>query len=227
MNAPSKTSIVVNLSLSEIAALTWRASRGAGFHWGEADEAVFAATWLSRAGFEWVDILLGILKDTGTCRPIVKAGHWSGQTALCPLRTGIALCDFATLPQSFAAGKLVLEKVGNVGFLLPFVARAGEGLNRPLSMLAGDIRASLFPGRPPSIEQQGTGNSHFSCGVVQAVIAFSDIGDDAVQREWPEHHHGSITHQQYQELSAFALQMTVPTSAKSLAGAGAAGDDND
>ena len=96
MNTMSPVCATLDLSLSEIAALSCRAARGAGFEWGEADEAAFASVWLSRAGIAWIDTLLAVL-DTArrSGSPLVAEGRWRGPGALCPLLTGIALAAMA------------------------------------------------------------------------------------------------------------------------------------
>ncbi|MFP4043155.1 MAG: DUF3726 domain-containing protein [Rhodosalinus sp.] len=87
----------VRLSLSEIEALCFKAARGAGLDWGEAEEAGWAAAWLSRAGLAGPTIILGLLKDLAALeRPVPGPGRWEPRArAQCPLRTGIALADFA------------------------------------------------------------------------------------------------------------------------------------
>lgn len=53
----------MSYSIGEIAALSRRAVRGAGYPWGIADEAAWAVSWLQRAGLPGADALASGLAD--------------------------------------------------------------------------------------------------------------------------------------------------------------------
>lgn len=55
----------VKLSLGEVEALCKKAARGAGLPWGLAEEAGFAARWLSAHGFDGAGLLLADLEAGG------------------------------------------------------------------------------------------------------------------------------------------------------------------
>jgi hypothetical protein len=228
MNATVRLSDSLDMSASEIAALTWRAARGVGFQWGEADEAAFASTWLCAEGFDWIEILLAVLRNRETCAPVVSAGKWSGPAPLCPLRAGIALGDFAMLPQGLADGELVLEPVSNPAFILPFATRASDMLARPLLVRVGDFEALLTPDMDqPFRVRFRRGAAAVPREPATILISVADKAHGATHADEPARHCGGVSPILHRELSALAMQMTVPTSALSLAGAGAAGDDND
>lgn len=225
MTGAGCTQQFVYMSLSEISALSCRAARGAGFEWGAADEAASAAVWLSRAGIDWLDLLLRVLRDSASSAPHVAVGCWRGDTRLCPLRTGIALSDFAALPEGLAKGSLKLASVARPLFLIPFAARAAETLSVPLRISTGKFDICLAPGAPPVFavtQPDEDGGAESPCDIL---IGFCEA--PATLPVWPGRHSGCISADLYGGLAGLAMQTTVPTSARSLAGAGALGDDND
>ena len=125
---PAQAATSIHLSLSEIEALCFKAARGAGLSWGEAEEAGWAAAWLARAGLSGPDLLLAWLNDLGALkRPVPAPGHWRAPAApLCPLRTGIALADHAGLAEGPGHAPLCVQTVARPPLVLPFVARAAE-----------------------------------------------------------------------------------------------------
>ncbi|MGR3461866.1 MAG: DUF3726 domain-containing protein [Roseovarius sp.] len=217
----------VRLSLSEINALCFKAARGAGLGWGEAEEAGWAAAWLSRAGFAGPEIILGWLADAATlARPAPSPGRWAARArAHCPLRTGAALADFAGLPEGPGAETLIVEHVAHPLVTLPFVARAAGRLDLGLSIgwagfdvvlnATGRMSAFAMPGR-----------DHRAPTIITIAPKHDPAPPDAAR------HHETATVAgvalgDWQALDALALRITVPPSPQSRAGAGAAGDDND
>lgn len=45
--------VMIELSLNEVEMIAFRAARGSGLEWGEAEEAGLAARWLAWQGFDW------------------------------------------------------------------------------------------------------------------------------------------------------------------------------
>ena len=123
----------VCLSLSEINALCFKAARGAGLTWGEAEEAGWAAAWLTRAGLAGPSILLNWLTECATlARPVPARGRWCALDGpLCPLRAGLALADFAGCPRGRRTTLQHRHRRAS-RFILPFVARAATRLDLPL-----------------------------------------------------------------------------------------------
>lgn len=222
MNAMAGNTLTIELSLSEISALSRRAARGAGFEWGEADEAAFAAEWMARAGMAWLPALLAVLTEKESGAPAVGAGAWSGPSPLCALRTGIALSDFALLPEGPATRPLVLREVGNWPFLLPFVWRACHAAGKPLAVRVAslDQALTLSPrGLPAGLPEVAV------AAPADLEVSLRKEPDDILVTQPRSRATADLA--LYESLARLALQMTVPSSAVSQAGAGATGSDND
>ena len=101
----------MNWSLNELDAMARKAARGAGYSWGLAEEAGRATRWLAAAGLPGPMCLAQLLAEVD--------GADGG--ALCPLLTGVALCDGA-LDYSPMQG-LTLSNLSAPLLLLPFVAQ--------------------------------------------------------------------------------------------------------
>ena len=199
------TEEVLALSLSEIAALSARATRGAGRNWGEAEEAAEAACWLARAGLDWAGALLEVLQ------------HPAPQTN-CALRIGIALADAAALSSPTRNAHLVTS---SPSFLMPFVARAADQSGQKIRLTVADTQVVLAPGACPLIIGP-------ICISRQARVTITtDQHDSPPCPAWPQTHHGAIRATEYAQLTQLMMAFTVPTSAHSQAGAGAQEDDND
>lgn len=199
------TQTTLDLSLSEIAALAARATRGAGRSWGEAEEAAEAACWLARAGLDWAGALLAVL-DT----PAADAD--------CAVRAGIELADGATLS---ATNQTVRRRVNSPCFLLPFVARIADQTGQRIRLAAGEMQVVLAPRTCPLI----AGPLCIS-GPAEVTIT-PDQQDSPACPDWPQSHRGTVRASEYARLTQLMMAFTVPTSAHSLAGAGAQGSDND
>ena len=220
MMIASSNTVTVDLSMSEIHALTWRAAKGVGYQWGEADEAAFAAVWLARAGMAWLDIVLSTLEGGNRESPKVAMGEWSGDGPLCALRCGIALADFASLPDGLKTESLTIRRIGNWLMLVPFVSRAAISLGSPVSLKTNGFETIIVPEGalvhpfPKEIPDPGD----------LTLKAISRTFDNPTA---PPRQRAFATLTEFDRLSALAMKMTVPTSAVSQAGAGAAGGDND
>jgi hypothetical protein len=205
MKHDPRTEAGLHLSLSEISALSARATRGAGRNWGEAEEAAEAACWLARAGLDWAIALLQVLEAPN-------------DEANCALRAGMLLADTAACPETIAVPKGLMSCPC---FVLPFVARMVE-LTRQRTLLEwGDTRVVLAPGEAPRLD-----------GPVRiagrAEVKITPVTHDSTPcPNWPQTHRGAVTASQYARLMKLMMAFTVPSSASSLAGAGALGDDND
>jgi len=118
------------LSLSETEALALKAARGAGLDWGLAEEAAFAARWLTEQGLDGLGLLAAQLaQDTG---PLTISNRcWRAQDArpLSAITTGVALGDHFALPDGPLAAPLALSSVAFPALLLPFVATAAARAN--------------------------------------------------------------------------------------------------
>ena len=118
------------LSFYETGVLARRATRGAGYDWGLAEEATFAAGWLCDYGVDGADVLSryfrrvdGQAVASRMVRSWPSGNVWEGDafgnSPLCPLCLGAALSDFG-LPSGVE--KVVISKVYAPVLLLPFIA---------------------------------------------------------------------------------------------------------
>ncbi len=124
-------------SLGEIESLSRKATRGAGYLWGHAEEAGKAVRWLCAAGLPGETALSGLLQHNDgqpyeQIRPVdTSAMPWQARGgALCPLASGAALCDLAE-PGFDAA----LARVGFPLLLLPYVVIAADMTKAPLRVV--------------------------------------------------------------------------------------------
>ena len=216
----------VRLSLSEINALCLKAARGTGLKWGEAEEAGWAASWLSRAGLSGPTITLAWLTEAGRlARPIPAPDRWTARSgAQCPLRCGIALADFAGLPEGPGAPALTVERVAHPLMLLPFVARAAARIRSGLCVRWGQREAVLTAAEIPLKLDRAREADPQIADLVIAPVDHSDLSNLAQAAPPPI---PDISDADWRALDALALRITVPYSTLSRAGAGAVGTDND
>lgn len=205
------------LSRNETGALVTRAARGAGFSWGLAEEAGFAAGWLARQGIDGAAIMLALLEKTvetsrAAMRPEVTPQGWQavGQAPLCPIWLGAAILDGEDGVQPLRA-----RQVAHPALLLPFLALLARDCG-PLALECGGLRVTIG-----------------AAGLAGDVsdLARLAVGDVMITRagtfptsagELPQ-----VACRTISALDALALRTTVPASEASRKGAGAAGDDND
>ncbi|MGM0661753.1 MAG: DUF3726 domain-containing protein, partial [Pseudomonadota bacterium] len=203
-----------------------RGRRGAGLDWGEAEEAGWAASWLSRAGLSGPRITLAwLIEAARLARPAPAPDLWAAASdAQCPLRCGIALADFAGLPEGPGARPLTVERVAHPLMLLPFVARATVGTGSGLRIRWGAREAVLTAADIP-LRLDLTGDE--GPQVADLAIAPVDPHDlSGMARGAPPQIPG-VSCADWRALDTLALRVTVPASRQSRTGAGAAGTDND
>lgn len=123
----------MSYSLNEVEATAKRASRGAGFAWGLAEDAAKATRWLCAHDLDGVGHLAELLdrSDRSLHRPTSFEGAWTGEGALCPLRTGCLLSDSVNLLSSH---HVAMERVASPALLLPFAALAARQLKSPVTL---------------------------------------------------------------------------------------------
>ena len=152
------------LSFYETGVLARRATRGAGYDWGLAEEATFAAGWLCDYGVDGADVLSRYYRRVDGQKvasrmvrawPDSWAGEAFGNSPLCPLCLGAALSDFG-LPSGVE--KVVISKVYAPVLLLPFIANlpAEDG---KIWTIEGDITDDINPVRVVIIRAVATGLS--------------------------------------------------------------------
>jgi len=211
----------ITLSRNEIESLCMKAARGAGFSWGLAEEAGFAAGWLAARGIDGTAPLLRLLKQrsrhpAAAGAPRLTPGFWhcSDSATLCPIATGAALLDTALLADGPLRRDIRLDPVSIPVLILPFLARTAQTGANALT-----------------VDMQGTSFVFARDGTLDPLPASGFIGQTALaitMRTIPHLAVGrarqpllpSISRTVLDGLNAFALQTTVPATDISRRGAG-------
>lgn len=197
---------MMRLTLSEVEATATRAARGAGFSWGLAEEAAFAAHWLVEQGIDGLALLLARL-DLGTLEPAVMAtGRWTGPGPLCPIATGASLGDAFDLPEGLASGALSLSQTAIPALMLPFLARRDV-----VTVTWPGFRGLLTGGALLTLE------GDLTCPLAEVALSRSP-------RHMPQPI--EIDPQVVEALQVYVRRTYVPASDASRRGAGAMGSDN-
>lgn len=194
------TTDAVVLSPSEVRALVLKAARGAGLHWGFAEEAGWAAEWLARRSLPaapWATVWLG--------------GAVSGR--LGPVEVGVALADRLADGAGLTAPEPIPDGLEAPGYLLPFLhlIAAARGAQE---LVAGADRAAR-------VEPDGTvlfGPAWSSVTSGWMIVQSRSRGDCT---RLP------VSVSVVECLEVLALRTTVPSSAASRQDAGACAPDND
>ena len=218
----------VALSRGEVVALCMKAARGAGMSWGLAEEAGFAAGWLTERGVDGPASLLAHLTGAQGRRwsdhgPIVEADEWRASSggSLCPIALGASLCDHAGLPGGPAAGcSLRIGPVDHPLLLIPFLAVVEDASG---IVLALDLQADADDAREADV------------GLVQAMSALHDrhrlslrlSGRAGTARPATIAPTPDIAAAAIAGLNLLAMRTTVPASDASRAGAGSTTNDDD
>jgi len=215
------------LSRGEIETLCAKAARGAGMTWGLAEEAGFAAGWLSARGIDGPHALIAHLSWAqglpwqDIC-PRVARGNWTarGGGVLCPVALGATLCDFCELPDATLGDHgLTVGPVSHPAILLPFLAAMAQRLGHPIDV--------SWPGGGVAIAPCG-GIAGALTGLValdraQLILNPGDEAPDAA----PPGLRRECSRETLDRLDALALKIAVPSSETSRADAGAGHGDND
>lgn len=143
----------MTLSLNEVEATARKAARGAGFSWGQAEEAGRATRWLCAHGLDGCGTLAALLLRPRHATPQVTGGQVGARRTLCPLVTGMALADFAHL---LKAGPIRMTPVAHPLVLLPFASTAAVHAGRTVTLQSDAFTATTdgsqtaLSGQPPS-----------------------------------------------------------------------------
>nr|WP_286193571.1 DUF3726 domain-containing protein [Tropicibacter sp. R16_0] len=119
--------------MNEVEATAKRATRGAGFAWGLAEDAAKATRWLCAHDLDGVGQLAQLLDqaDRSLHVPAALDGVWTGEGALCPLHTGCLLSDSM---HRLSSHPIAMEHVATPALLLPFAALAARQLKAPVTL---------------------------------------------------------------------------------------------
>lgn len=216
------------LSQNEVEQLCLKAARGAGMSWGIAEEAGFAAAWLTMQGLDGPGVLLAQLQAaTGhpwheIC-PVVAPRQFrpADGGSLCPIALGAALCDHARLPETaIGDAALSIGPVSHPALLLPFLSEIAQTLGKGVRMDWPGGSVLLFSdGRTSGEVGALVGETRLEA-TLSAVTRAPDAPVAPVAPPF-------VRAETLRDLNAFALRTTVPASEASRTGAGAAAGDND
>ena len=149
----------MSFSLNEIEATAKKATRGAGYPWGLAEEAGKATRWLCAQGVDGCMALADLLHrvdgdDLAGFRPQVTKTPWVAPNGvLCPLMTGATLSD---LGANVVTDGIELGAVASPVLLAPFVAPLAQDMERPVSLALDEtvliVTGNTLPGpyTPPA-----------------------------------------------------------------------------
>ncbi|RUS60783.1 DUF3726 domain-containing protein [Pseudorhodobacter sp. E13] len=216
------------MSQNEVAALCLKAARGAGMTWGMAEEAGFAASWLTARGLDGPRLLLAHLtaaqgRAWADLCPAVAPGAWAAPKgkSLCPIALGATLSDHAALATGLGAAPIKVGPVDQPLLVLPFLGSIAGASAGTVTMAwdGGTIEVDPAGRLTPDALAPLDGKT----GVTLHLSLRHGQGARAGQREPAP----AIAAQTIAGLNAFALRTTVPASDASRAGAGASSSDND
>lgn len=218
-----------DLSCNEVSALCTKAARGAGMSWGMAQEAGFAAAWLTARGIDGPGLIRQHL-DRSKARqwsdlcPLGAPGNWQGLAglALCPIHLGATICDFANLVDGPLSGAMIaLGPVATPALLLPFLADFAKTNAKAITLTSPD--GSICIGGDMDWLQGAVVT--FDTPECALQLAAAPALPSAIHA--PQTHKATTTPATVQALNSRAMNTTVPASEASRAGAGSGQSDND
>lgn len=150
----------MNYSLNEVEALAKKATRGAGYPWGVAEEASKAVRFLCAHGLDGCDALVDVLAQfdhtgPGLCRPVCTEDVWrASKGPLCPITLGTILSDRA---DQVSGKPLRADKVVQPALLVPFMVQVARAIDQTVMLTAGPVRAV---GNGKSVSVEGAWPAH-------------------------------------------------------------------
>ena len=134
----------MSLSLNEVEALAKKATRGAGYPWGLAEDAGKAVRWLYSRDVEASAALASVLRESAEHGVRDRTPRLSGTppsnwtaagNSLCPIVSGPTLSDLASVHDD---AELSLQNVTCPILLAPFAGLAAGYLDRTVSLIWGE-----------------------------------------------------------------------------------------
>lgn len=112
----------MDLSLNEVEAQAYKATKGAGYEWGEAAETGRAIRWLCQNGIDGCHHLAAHLPSSPDLQVMPH----------CPIKAGLHFADFA---HDITAGKIMSVDVSAPLIFLAFAANASKTILQPISVV--------------------------------------------------------------------------------------------
>ena len=209
----------MNFSLNEMEATAKRATRGAGYSWGQAEEAAKATRWLCAQGLDGAGTLakllsLGYASNPDLHRPKKIEGIWEGDAALCPLSVGPLLSDCVHMLDD---GPIEIHDLAASALILPFASYAARALNCAIAVEIDRVHTIT----------DGVTLSALDMPAAQAQRVMVQRNTEPVSPRDP-HTRAVPTQKDWETLLTFAHRTYAPATEKSrLLGAGAGLSDND
>lgn len=213
------------VSMNELDSMARKAFRGAGYHWGEAEEAGKAATWLARRGHPVLAHLLRLLEEAQARLPamrplVVGQSIRAASGLLCPVLAGIAISDRAGEMQE--GRKTYYDPLCSPLLVAPFLAAAAEASS--LRFVFSDSSNAIEACGNQCTVNMPHGMADASFAVLQTFAAASPMKKAVPSSAGTI----SVSPGEWDLLSAFGARTYVPATAHSrLSGAGAGLQDGD
>jgi len=211
----------VYYSLNEIESLCRKAARGAGMHWGLAEEAGKAARWLAVHGLPGPAVLADLLERHcevayGDLAPMALDGVWRARGEnLCPLIAGATLTDRAETYR--AGGVITLGPTCHPLLLAPQAGSVALGTGLAVTLEWDDVRFTVDASQ--GLALAGAGTALLAAMVAQVRIV---VGVDVAGCRAPHARPQPVDAEVRRRLEALAHRTYAPASeASRLSGAGA------
>ena len=209
-------------SQSELQQLVVKAARGAGYSWSDAEEIGWAAAWLSKFGLPGGDFMLSLMQSNDLQAPRPAALRWKGNShPHCPLRCGLALMDFAQLPEGLGASCLVIVSMTGLPCFLAFAARTARQIQHPLQIQWEEQSLFVHEDAWPSVEIDQVSMEFGKTVDVRITRSNSDMV--SIETKNPQYC-VRVSKQFLEQLEAFAHQTLVPATDLSRLRAGSHDD---
>lgn len=223
MSETAHAHVGVRLSRTETEALSYKATRGAGYSWGIAEEAANAVGWLCANGIDGTAVLLAAIAAPTFNAPVISNAFWASSDGkpLCALTTGAALSDFATSVFASYDGHLQVGPVRQPVMLLPFIAECAATMSGNIALEWDGCRLIVGNGIKADIE---TLSALISANAATVTLSkCNEVTHPDRSNVFALAYPHTIA-----ALDGLALRTTVPASEQSRnSGAGAGISDND
>ncbi len=170
-------------SLSEIETISKRASRAAGFSWGEAEEIAKGIRILELFGYPGIKNLNQYYKLINKKKfeklTIIKKNNKSNKTSLCPVNLGVRFLDQTKKLESLK--KITLYKIAFPILFLPFLSRSSEIIGKRI-MLKFEKNTLLFNFNINILSKFS--KKELPSNFKKAEIIFLENKDSFSQKEW-------------------------------------------
>jgi len=209
----------MSYALNEVEATAKKATRGAAYTWGLAEEAAKATRWLCAQGLDGCAVLAGLLRTTDRATamaPMSLDGDWASESGqLCALISGASLSDCAyRLP----AGAIRMHNVIAPQLLLPFAAAAARHLGKPIAITWSDNTVI--------VSESGLCTAEIPAIDVADVVTVETV--DAASQPVPQSTRAAPVAADWTYLNELAGRTYAPATEESrLKGAGSGLSDND